>query len=69
MKLTVNITSITIITTAGTDEICLHTDLPTPYPADVSDRPADFKLVTAKGWAKAYVAEHFPGIKVKIIAV
>ncbi len=69
MKLNINITSITIITGRGTDKVCLNTDMPAAFAADVCDEPNTFQFQAAAGHGEAYVAEHFPGVDVEVIAM
>lgn len=57
------ITNIIIfIKTLGTDEIHLETDLPSPFPASVSEEPLSLKAHVRAGGGVDYVRKHFPGI-------
>ena len=64
----INITNITILTgRSGTDQVVLHTDLPSPYPAEVSDQPLtlDFNVAADKGLE--YVQKNFPDVPTEVI--
>ena len=52
---------------AGTDLVFCHTDLPSPFPKEVSEQPMSFSFDVQKGKAKQYVTLNFPGIPFTII--
>jgi hypothetical protein len=57
------ITNIVVfVKNSGTDEIHLETDLPSPFPACVSEEPLTLKAHIRAGGGVEYVKEHFPGI-------
>ena len=62
-----NITRITLITNPHrTDQIFLHTDLPSPYTFPNND-PTTLSLPATLGYGREYVEENFPGIPVEEI--
>jgi hypothetical protein len=50
---------VVLINGTGTDQINLHTDLPAPFPAEVSDQPCTMRIDTTKGWGVNYAIAHF----------
>ena len=43
----------------GTDHVMLHTNLPSPFPPEVSDEPMHFTIEVRKGHGVKYLCEHF----------
>ena len=64
----INITKIVVLITNGTDHVSLHTDMPSPYPPEVSTQPLIIDFQTTKGKGIEYVLEHF-GIKPEVIDI
>jgi hypothetical protein len=57
---------VTIVQGTGPDYVSIQTDLPSPCPNfDVTDLQITFTVAADGG--PAYVAEHFPGVPVKLI--
>lgn len=64
----INITNITILTgRVGTDQVTLHTDLPSPYPAEVSDQPLTLDFNVAAGKGLEYVQKNFADMQTEVI--
>ena len=62
-----NILNITLLTTNGTDELIITTDLPNgqwPYTGN-----QEVKMVLAAGSGEEYIKKHFPSVEYKIIGV
>jgi hypothetical protein len=53
------ITKITVLLTHGTDQVCLHTDLPSPFPPEVDSDPLVIEFRTTKGKGLEYARRHF----------
>lgn len=53
------ITKIVVLNTIGTDRVYVHTDLPSPYPLEVSDQPLMLAFDTQKGKGVEYVRANF----------
>ena len=62
-----NIKSITIVQGVGADKVMVETDYPSPCPNFVST-PLTLDFNAAYGEGPAYVAKHFPGVPVDLIA-
>lgn len=61
-----NIRSITIVQGTGPDRVSLETDFPSPCPGfDSHELCLDFNAAADAG--PAYVAQHFPGIPVRLV--
>jgi len=62
------ITSILVlIKTHGPDEVFLNTDLPSPFPPEVSDEPLSVKFAVRATYGLEYVKKHFSGISTEVI--
>lgn len=60
--------SITIMVEGrGPDEIHLETNLPSPYPPEVSSAPLSLKSTVRRGGGIYYARKHFPGIPTVLI--
>jgi len=66
IKHTINIKKIVVLITNGTDSVSIHTDLPSPYPAEVSTQDLMIDFQTRKGAGVDYVRENF-GIEPEVI--
>lgn len=65
---TIHIKRIVVLITDGTDRVSIHTDLPSPYPPEVSDQNLMIDFNTRKGAGIDYVREHF-GIEPEVIDI
>ena len=61
-----NITHIIVLLTSSTDTVFVHTDLPSPYPPDVSTENAMLKFEVSHNKGVEYVKKHF-GIEPEVI--
>ncbi|MCK4665544.1 hypothetical protein KAU33_02270 [Candidatus Dependentiae bacterium] len=52
----------------GTDRVSIYTDLPSPYPAEISTDDLEIDFQTRKGSGVDYVREHF-GIEPEILDI
>lgn len=65
---TIHIEKVVVLITDGTDSVSIHTDLPSPYPPEVSDQNLMIDFKTRKGAGIDYVREHF-GIEPEVIDI
>lgn len=59
MKYPINIKKIVVMLTDGTDRVSIYTDLPSPYPAEVSTRDLIIEFQTTINTGVDYIREHF----------
>lgn len=65
---TIHIKKIVVLITDGTDKVSIHTNMPSPYPPEVSNQDLMIDFDTKKGIGVDYVREHF-GIEPEVIDV
>lgn len=65
---TLHIKKIVVMIIDGTDRVSIYTDLPSPYPAEISTDDLEIDFQTRKGSGVDYVREHF-GIEPEILDI
>lgn len=64
-----DIQKIVVFKTDGTDEVSIYTNLPSPFPKEVSEQSLRLSFHTAKSWGVRYVEDNFPGIPVEVLDI
>lgn len=64
----INVTKIVVMIREGTDQVYVHTDLPSPYIAEVDDEPLQLRFETTKGQGIDYVQAVF-GIEPEVLDI
>lgn len=67
-ELKLNVTKVVVMIREGTDQVIIHTDLPSPYVAEVDDEPLQLQFGSIKGMGIDYVRAVF-GVEPEIIDV
>ena len=65
---TLHIKKVVVLITDGTDRVSIHTDLPSPYPPEVSEQDLVIEFSTKKGAGMDYVRKEF-GIEPELLDV
>ena len=65
---TIHIKKVLILLTNGPDKVSIHTDLPSPYPPEITTAGLMIDFDATKGTGVDYVRKHF-GIEPEVIDV
>ncbi len=63
-----HIKKIVVMITNSTDRVTIYTDLPSPYPAEITTDDLEIDFQTSKGRGVEYVREHF-GIEPEVLDI
>lgn len=67
-EMNINITKISILThTSGTDQVFVYTDMPSPFPIEVSDQNLMLKFDVQNGKGIEYVKKNFSRVIIETI--
>jgi len=58
---------VVMINTRGTDEVYVHTDLPCPFPKEVSEQNLSLRAEVQAGKGIEYVQVNFPGETIHVL--